>query len=31
VITGVFAIAMSDSMMEEAILEAIAGYGAPVE
>jgi peroxiredoxin len=31
VITGVFAIAMSDSMMEEAILEAIAGYGARVE
>jgi len=31
IITGVFAIAMSDSMMEEAIIQVIAGYGAPVD
>jgi thiol-disulfide isomerase/thioredoxin len=31
VITGVYAIALSESLMEEAIAQAIAGYGAPVE
>jgi hypothetical protein len=31
VITGVYALALSESLMEEAIVQAIAGYGAPVE
>jgi thiol-disulfide isomerase/thioredoxin len=31
VITGVFAIQMTDTMMEDAIQHAIAGYGAPVD
>lgn len=31
VITGVYAIALSEPLMEEAIAQAIAGYGAPVE
>lgn len=29
VITGVYALALSDSLMEDAIVQAIAGYGAP--
>jgi thiol-disulfide isomerase/thioredoxin len=31
VITSVYALALSDSLMEEAIVQAIAGYGAPVD